>query len=479
MNQKKIGKFIYKLRKDKKMTQQELANKLYVTDRAVSHWENGRSIPDITLFKPLCEIFDITVNELISGEKLPHNKLISQSEENIINALEDNKKNKRNSKNIIITLTIGILILLTLFLIGINQKYPKIDIFNFMVQQLDGEALYKLEEKLKYKDRNIYYYGLNSALLCDKNEKCYSINDAIEHNQITLNDLQDYLDIQVKYDNFKVDIMYDSGTKIYHKENMQIMYCNTLDGNKDVYIGNDKMVSNLRGEYCGHQRNKDESYIRTYKVLSSNIDKDNNEFNIVKLEQNNGVKGVVSVNNSNNLIPGHTYEFLFLTFDKFEDTIENIFNNSTLLEIIETDKIKEEQINEKIIVNDSPNSSVELNELEHVSMSIISGSLTRISAKVKITDLSNKKYIYGFEYKIEKKIEGKWKELKYKNPTGFNSMAYFPDKNGNLIFDINWFYMYGRLDNGEYRIIKSALINNKGCNPICKHYYFSVEFDIK
>jgi transcriptional regulator with XRE-family HTH domain len=55
MNQEKIGKFILKLRKDKRMTQQELADKLNVTDRAVSHWENGRSIPDVALFKPICE----------------------------------------------------------------------------------------------------------------------------------------------------------------------------------------------------------------------------------------------------------------------------------------------------------------------------------------------------------------------------------------------------------------------------------------
>ena len=68
MNQEKIGKFISKLRKEKNMTQQELADKINVTDRAVSHWENGRSIPDISLFKPLCEIFNISINELISGE---------------------------------------------------------------------------------------------------------------------------------------------------------------------------------------------------------------------------------------------------------------------------------------------------------------------------------------------------------------------------------------------------------------------------
>mgnify|MGYP001851850077 FL=1 len=70
MNQVKIGKFIAKLRKEKKMTQQELADLLNVTDRAISNWENGRRMPDVTFFKPLCEILDISVNELVAGERI-------------------------------------------------------------------------------------------------------------------------------------------------------------------------------------------------------------------------------------------------------------------------------------------------------------------------------------------------------------------------------------------------------------------------
>ena len=84
MNQEKIGKFILKLRKEKKMTQKELADKLNVTDRAVSHWENGRRLPDVTLYKPICEMFDITVNELLSGERLSKEESINKADENLI-----------------------------------------------------------------------------------------------------------------------------------------------------------------------------------------------------------------------------------------------------------------------------------------------------------------------------------------------------------------------------------------------------------
>ena len=55
MDQEKIGKFILELRKEKGMTQQELATKIGITDRAISKWENGKGMPDISLMKPLCK----------------------------------------------------------------------------------------------------------------------------------------------------------------------------------------------------------------------------------------------------------------------------------------------------------------------------------------------------------------------------------------------------------------------------------------
>ena len=61
MNQEKIGKFISEKRKDKKLTQSELAEKLGVTDKSISNWENGRNMPDLSLFKPICEILDISI----------------------------------------------------------------------------------------------------------------------------------------------------------------------------------------------------------------------------------------------------------------------------------------------------------------------------------------------------------------------------------------------------------------------------------
>lgn len=68
MNQKKIGAFIAECRKRKKLTQLELAEKLGVTDRSVSNWENGVCLPDASLYRLLCDILQISINELFAGE---------------------------------------------------------------------------------------------------------------------------------------------------------------------------------------------------------------------------------------------------------------------------------------------------------------------------------------------------------------------------------------------------------------------------
>jgi transcriptional regulator with XRE-family HTH domain len=92
MNQEKIGKFILELRKEKKMTQQELALKIGVTDRAISKWENGRGMPDLSLMKPLCDELGISINELISGEKINKKEYHDRFEENIFNTINYSQK---------------------------------------------------------------------------------------------------------------------------------------------------------------------------------------------------------------------------------------------------------------------------------------------------------------------------------------------------------------------------------------------------
>ena len=110
MNQEIIGKFIAKCRKEKNMTQQELADKLGVTDRAVSHWENGRRLPDYSLVKELCEILSISINELFSGEKISNDDYKKKAEDNIVKLINENY-NKKKKMNWIIAISVAVLYL--------------------------------------------------------------------------------------------------------------------------------------------------------------------------------------------------------------------------------------------------------------------------------------------------------------------------------------------------------------------------------
>ncbi len=91
MDQKKIGAFIARRRKELDMTQKELAEKLGITDRAVSKWETGRSMPDLSLLQPLSRILKIDVNDLLNGAIISEDTYRKKSGENLISLAELNR----------------------------------------------------------------------------------------------------------------------------------------------------------------------------------------------------------------------------------------------------------------------------------------------------------------------------------------------------------------------------------------------------
>ena len=116
----KVGKFIAERRKKQNLTQVELAEKLCITDRAVSKWECGKSLPDASIMIELCEILDISVNELLTGEEIEMTNYNKQAELNLI----EMKKQKEESDKRLLALEVvigitGVLFLLVLMLIAI------------------------------------------------------------------------------------------------------------------------------------------------------------------------------------------------------------------------------------------------------------------------------------------------------------------------------------------------------------------------
>ena len=97
MDQIKIGKFIAECRKEKKLTQAQLAERLGITDKAVSKWERGLSLPDSSIMLELCTLLGITVNELLSGEEI---SMENQNQKNEELLLEMSKELERKNKTI-------------------------------------------------------------------------------------------------------------------------------------------------------------------------------------------------------------------------------------------------------------------------------------------------------------------------------------------------------------------------------------------
>ena len=101
MNQKKIGKFISEKRKELKLTQAQLAEKLGVTDKTVSRWENGNYMPDLSLLQQLSKELNVSINELLSGEKVSKEDYQQKFEENIISTIDYSNKKLDSVKTII------------------------------------------------------------------------------------------------------------------------------------------------------------------------------------------------------------------------------------------------------------------------------------------------------------------------------------------------------------------------------------------
>ena len=114
MDQIKIGKFIAECRKKNNLTQMQLAEKLDITDRAISKWENGKSMPDSSIMLDLCNELKISVNELLSGEMIEMKNYDESVEKNLLDMV---KQKEENDKRLLhMEILIGILSILPLLI---------------------------------------------------------------------------------------------------------------------------------------------------------------------------------------------------------------------------------------------------------------------------------------------------------------------------------------------------------------------------
>ena len=223
MDQEKIGKFIAKCRKDKKLTQAQLAEKLGISNRSISKWENGICMPDLSLFKQLCKELDISINELLSGEKIDEKTYQQKFEENMISSMDlleqKIKKNilRKVFKIIIILIFIIFLLKFSNYLIyKYNSKryYLDIEDINYEICKKDDDIILSItanEYRYLYLETyepvldNTFYYKtyITRGSLKDKN--IYNMKDIRKRKLKFKNDVNKiYINNILIYDNNKL-----------------------------------------------------------------------------------------------------------------------------------------------------------------------------------------------------------------------------------------------------------------------------------
>lgn len=122
MEKEKLGAFVCELRKEKQMTQKEMAEKLGITDKAISKWERGLSYPDISMLEPIAELFDVSVMELLQGQRIQKETILTVQEAQkmvddslILSDSEIHRKHIR-SKTVILLCCILVMFLVSLLL---------------------------------------------------------------------------------------------------------------------------------------------------------------------------------------------------------------------------------------------------------------------------------------------------------------------------------------------------------------------------
>lgn len=145
MKQEMVGKFISTCRKEKGLTQMQLAEKLNITNRAISKWETGKSMPDVSLMLDLCDILGITVNELLSGERITMDNYQKKAEENLME-LQSKKEKAQGEYNTVLKILIAAFSLIFVLNMVLNYFFPEIN-FNDLLGLLSIAIAFFLSVK--------------------------------------------------------------------------------------------------------------------------------------------------------------------------------------------------------------------------------------------------------------------------------------------------------------------------------------------
>ena len=178
----KIGKYIASKRKSLGMTQKQLAEKLGMSDKSVSKWERGVCLPDISVYKELCSILGISLNEFLAGEDIAQENMIQKSETNIIEVIKDNinkEKCLKVMKYILLVISIFAVSVIGFAIYRLKKPQNYIspvakDSIEMQTAELlagpDGAFVYKFITTDEYKKLRLHIYRYESGKLSDQDK---------------------------------------------------------------------------------------------------------------------------------------------------------------------------------------------------------------------------------------------------------------------------------------------------------------------
>lgn len=268
IDNEKVGKFIENLRKEKGLTQQDLADILSVSNQAVSKWEGGRNLPDIAIQRVICDTFNITMEELHAGER---------------DIKKRNKTKKIRKENKIFSIALMCIVPVMVFFVVyfiINFRALKIYYSNSQITNEENSIranllIFKLPRKLIIFINNIYPYNyeVKDSDLLDL--KLYSGNKKLLNSSMIKNDVFEIDTLTFDPNNVKLILNIESvtGEKRKFQREVKLVKYTSNDRNDDKYknkslkfLSNDEIVKKLLKD----------GYINTEnKVYEKKIDKDN------------------------------------------------------------------------------------------------------------------------------------------------------------------------------------------------------------
>lgn len=268
IDNEKVGKFIENLRKEKGLTQQDLADILSVSNQAVSKWEGGRNLPDIAIQRVICDTFNITMEELHAGER---------------DIKKRNKTKKIRKENKIFSIALMCIVPVMVFFVVyfiINFRALKIYYSNSQITNEENSIranllIFKLPRKLIIFINNIYpcNYEVKDSDLLDL--KLYSGNKKLLNSSMIKNDIFEIDALTFDPNNVKLILNIESvtGEKRKFQREVKLVKYTSNDRNDDKYknkslkfLSNDEIVKKLLKD----------GYINTENdVYEKKIDKDN------------------------------------------------------------------------------------------------------------------------------------------------------------------------------------------------------------